>query len=146
MGAMKTASRRALAGLAIGALLISASCSNMQQVQQRDPEESQTQAFNAEFRKVVDTGAAAIRQMRLVVTEMTENDEAATILFIRPGNFSNYGGVGRMIVKKSAAPPITVHLQYERRYALTYGAGEETMARNIFLRMEREIAFSGPKS
>jgi hypothetical protein len=143
---MKMFGRRHASAIALGALLVIAGCSNAQTVQQRDPEESQTQTFNAEFRKVVDTGAASLRQIRFVVTEIVENDEEATINFIRPGSFNQYGGVGRMIVKKSSGPPITVMLQYERRFALSYGSGEQGLAKNVFTRMEREIAFSGPKS
>jgi outer membrane murein-binding lipoprotein Lpp len=146
MGDMKTISRRMIAGIAIGALLLVVGCSNAQTVQQRDPEDSQTQTFNAEFRKVVDVAAASLRQIRFEVREIIEDDEAATIHFIRPGGFTNYGGVGRMIVKKSPTPPITVMMQYERRVALSAGAGEQSLAKNIFGRMEREIQFSGPKS
>lgn len=51
-----------------------------------------------------------------------------------------------MVVEKSDTPPITVRLTYERRFALSYGAGEQSLAKNVFGRMEREIQFSGPKS
>jgi hypothetical protein len=95
---------------------------------------------------VVDVAAASLRQIRFEVREIIEDDEAATIHFIRPGGFTNYGGVGRMIVKKSPTPPITVMMQYERRVALSAGAGEQGLAKNVFGRMEREIQFSGPKS
>jgi hypothetical protein len=87
-----------------------------------------------------------LRQIRFEVREIIEDDAAATIHFIRPGGFNNYGGVGRMIIKKSSSPPITVMLQYERRVTLSAGAGEQGLAKNIFTRMEREIQFSGPKA
>jgi hypothetical protein len=144
---MKAWLGRLTGAVALGAVLFaSVSCSNMQSVQEKPAEEAESQTFNAEFRKVVDTGAATLRSIRFVVTEITENDERATILFIRPGSFVQYGGVGRMVVEKSAAPPITVRLTYERRFALSYGAGEQSLAKNVFGRMEREIQFSGPKS
>lgn len=143
---MMTFSRRRAGALALGAVLFAASCSNMESVQSKPVEEAQSQTFNAEFRKVVDTGIAKLREIRFVVTEVTENTEQATILFIRPGSFTQYGGVGRMIVEKKDTPPITVHLQYERRWALNYATGEQGLAKNVFTRMEREIQFSGPKS
>lgn len=143
---MKAISRRATAGIALGALLIVVGCSNAQTVAERNPEDSQTRTFDAEFRKVVDTGAAALRQIRFEVMEIVENDEQATINFIRPGGFTNYGGVGRMIIKKNPARPVTVMLQYDRRVTISMAAGEESIAKNVFTRMEREIAISGPRS
>jgi hypothetical protein len=143
---MNTYGRRFASAFALSVLFLAVGCSNAQTVQQRDLEDSQTQTFNAEFRKVVDTGAATLRSIRFVVTEIIEDDEAATINFIRPGSVFNYGGVGRMIVKKSPTPPITVMLQYDRRVTISAAAGEQNVAKNVFGRMEREIQFSGPKS
>ncbi len=34
-----------------------------------------------------------------------------------------------MVVEKSDTPPITVLLHYERRFALSYGAGEQSLAK-----------------
>lgn len=141
---MNRLGRRGTGALALGALLFVVGCS-AQTVQERDLEDSQMQTFNAEFRKVVDTAAASLRQIRFDVREIIEDDEAATIYFVRPVG-TQFGGVGRMIVKKSLTPPITAMFQYNRRVFFSGAAGEQGLAKKIFMQMEREIQFSGPKS
>lgn len=135
--------RNYVGALAFGAVLFGASCANMNTVQNAAVEDAESQSFDAEYTKVVDTGVGALRALRLVVTSQTENAVGTTILFIRTG--SN-GAVGRMIVEKSAAPPTMVRINYERRMTFTFAAGQEGLSRKVFERMQGEIRFSGPTS
>jgi hypothetical protein len=135
-----TVSRRAAGAMAFGAILFAASCASMKDVQDADVETAATQSFNADYRKVADAGISAINGMKLTVSSVTEEADGTVILFQRPGSFWQIGAVGRMVIDKNATPPIPVHINYEKRGALTYSSGQERWARAIFTRMEKELS------
>jgi hypothetical protein len=83
--------------------------------------------------------------VKLNVSSVTEESGGTVILFQRPGSMWQIGAVGRMIVDKSAAPPTPVHINYEKRGALTYSSGQERWAQAIFAWMEKDLAAMAAK-
>lgn len=135
-----TVSRRAAGAMAFGAILFAASCASMKDVQEADVETAATQNFNAEYSRVVDAGIKAIHGMKLMVNSVTEEADSTVILFQRAPSMWQIGAVGRMVVDKKGTPPVPVYINYEKRGALTYSAGQERWSRAIFTRMEKVLS------
>jgi hypothetical protein len=138
-GIMTTFGRRYASALALGALLLFVSCASMQDVQEASTEDASSQKFTAEYRKVVDSGIAAINGMKLSVSGVSDEGDRTVILFQRSPSMWQIGAVGRMIVENSAPSPIVVHINYEQRGKLTYSSGQERWSRAIFTRMEKDL-------
>ncbi len=111
----------------------------MQAVQEASTEDASSQKFAAEYRKVVNSGIAAINGMKLSVSSVSGEEDRTVILFQRAPSMWQIGAVGRMIVENSAPSPIVVHINYEQRGKITYSSGQERWSRAIFTRMEKEL-------
>jgi hypothetical protein len=115
----------------------------MQTVQEEPLDTAETESFDASYADVVWAAREGITASRLDVTEAQEQDAGFVLLFVRPGSFTQYGGVGRLVVDRGDAPPTAVHITYSQRYALL-GPGQERWSRRIFIKMRQALRSRGP--
>jgi hypothetical protein len=120
------------------ALLLALPCCAMRDVQEQSPESGETQTFDAPYAAVAQAAAHGITRMQLDITRENEEPGRLVILFVRPTGGVQWGAAGRLVVDKSDAPPIAVHITYERRLPLS-GGGQERWARAIFAKMADEL-------
>jgi hypothetical protein len=128
--------RRKLRAWAVLALLLgSTSCANMSTVQNEPVESGDSSSFDARYEDVMQAARAAIEAYHLRITEVTDESDRGVILFIRPASMWQLGGVGRLVVDKSAAPPTVAHINYDMRTLYSYGSGQERWASALFAKM-----------
>ncbi len=113
---MQRLEARRLRGLA-AALLLLASCS-MKTVQEEPIDAGESERFDAPYAEVVQAALEGVTRAKLDTTRQGEEADGFVILFVRPTSAINWGGVGRVVVDKSAAPPTVVHISYDRRLPL----------------------------
>jgi hypothetical protein len=85
---------------------------------------------------------AALNGIRDMDIEPSSTEDAADgfIIYIaRAPHGMSWGEVGRVIVDKSPAPPITVHVNYQRRVVLQYEGSFSDFAGDLFKRMDASL-------
>jgi hypothetical protein len=135
--------KRRQAGFAGALLLWTASCANMQTVQGEAVDTGETQNFNASYADVVWAAREGIAASRLDVTQAQEQDAGFVFLFVRPASGMQWGGVGRLVIDRSDAPPTVVHVTYDPRFGPP-NAGQERWSRRIFIKMRAALRQRDP--
>ncbi|HJT06772.1 MAG TPA: hypothetical protein VJ747_07600 [Stellaceae bacterium] len=120
------------------ALLLTLAACSMKNVEAEAPDAGETRTFDAPYAAVRRAAVIGIERMRLDITNQSEEPGRLVILFVRPTGGVQWGAAGRLVVDKSDAPPIAVHIVYDRRFPLS-GGGQERWARAIFAKMAQEL-------
>jgi uncharacterized lipoprotein len=122
--------------LVVTVLACLGACS-IKDVQQAPATAGTAKTYNASFDRVKQAALSALTDMRLPPTSTEDQDKAFVMLLARPPHGMSWGEVGRVLIDKSANPPITVHALYDRRMPFQFAGSEAGFARNLFTRMDK---------
>jgi hypothetical protein len=130
----------AIRGLMVmGVGLTLAACANMKTVQDAPADSGEKRAFDAPYETVREATLDSIRDMKLAPSSTEETPEGFVILIARAPHGMSWGEVGRVIVQKNDAPPTTVQVNYQRRFALQFVGSGDRFARALFVRIDKSL-------
>jgi hypothetical protein len=116
--------------------LLIGSCS-IKDVQQAPANAGNAKSYNASFDQVKQATLSALTDMRIPPTSTEDRDTAFVYLIARSPHGMSWGEVGRVLIDKSATPPITVHALYERRMPIQFTGSGASFSRNLFLHLDK---------
>ncbi len=126
---------KGIRSLALCLALLATACS-AKTVQNETLEESDSHTFNAPYERLVNASRIGLLGMRLIIQSEADEPGGHVIMFTRRASINQWGGVGRLVVDAEA--PHTVHFNYDKRF-ISWGAGQERYARNVFKKMDEAL-------
>lgn len=130
---------RRFAVLSLAGLL--AACATAETVDQKPIDAGVARTFNASPEKVREAFRTAMQTYKIETTTEEDTPEHYLIRFFRPPRALSYGEVGRIVIDKTANPPTTARIIYDRRGQMYQFANTETsFATTIYTEMERQLA------
>jgi hypothetical protein len=122
---------RALAALCLVAGL--AACANIETVKDAPLGEGKSQSFSATYDHTAAATLKALSSLNIEIQSSNQDASGTIFLVSKPMSFASWGEVGRIWVKKSAAPPTVVYVNWKKRAtgAIT-GTSEDDFANALF--------------
>jgi len=103
-------------------------------------------SFDASYDRVKEATLDGVREMKIEPSSVDEGEGGLVILISRPPHGVSYGEVGRVVVRRSAAPPTEVQVNYEHRFTLVPTGTEGRFARRLFGRIEQNLRLSAAQA
>ncbi|MDF3074401.1 MAG: hypothetical protein K0S54_2068 [Alphaproteobacteria bacterium] len=127
-----------LAALLLAAL---AACATAETVRDAPVDAGVTEQFAAPYDRVSAATLAALRDLRINITGTEERPEGLNVQVTKSMNLFSWGEVGRVIVRRSSAPPTAVAVNWEKRSQLQItGTGQTEFSRELFEGIRVQLA------
>ncbi|MGE0154472.1 MAG: hypothetical protein AB7R90_17785 [Reyranellaceae bacterium] len=135
---IRTTLRPLLAAMILAAL---AACATADTVRDAAPDAGVSESFAAPYDKVSAATLAAARNLRINITGTEEKAEGLHVQVTKSMNLFSWGEVGRIIVRRSPAPPTEVLVYWEKRSQLQItGTGQTEFSRELFGGIREQLA------
>ena len=120
-------------GLALGLVASLAACANIDTVKDAPLDEGKSQSFSATYDHTAAATLKALSSLNVEIASSSQDATGTIFLVSKPLSFGSWGEVGRIWVKKSAAPPTAVYVNWKKRAtgAIT-GTSEDEFAAALF--------------
>lgn len=116
-------------------------CATAETVRDAPPDAGVSQAFPASYDRVSAATLAALRDLRINITGSEEKPDGLQVQVTKSMNLFSWGEVGRVIVRRSAAPPTSVFVTWEKRSQMQItGTGQTEFSRELFEGIRAQLA------
>jgi hypothetical protein len=124
---------------ALSAALLT-SCASSETVRNAPLTDARSKPFNASYERTNAATLKALSAMNVDVTESSEDARGTTYMVEKALTGFSWGEIGRVLVQKSAAPPTTVYVNWEKRarYQIT-GTGQNEFSDALFFQIDRGL-------
>jgi hypothetical protein len=130
--------RPLLAGLLLSAL---AACATADTVRNAPVDSGVTEQFAPPYDRVSAATLAALRDLRINITGTEDKPEGMHVQATKSMNLFSWGEVGRIVVRRSSAPPTGVTVNWEKRSQLQItGTGQTEFSRELFEGIRAQLA------
>jgi hypothetical protein len=123
----------------LGVALALGGCAKMSTVTDAPVESGKARSFDAPYERVRTATLDSLVAMGIDPVNMEERPASLVVLISRPPHGISWGEVGRVIIEKSENPPTTVHVKYERRFALQFAGSGNRFAATLFTRIDSAL-------
>ena len=130
--------RLALAAMLFGVLT---ACATADTVRDAPIDAGVSQSFNASYDRVSAATLTTLRNLRVNITGSEEKPDGLHVQVTKSMNLFSWGEVGRVIVRRSAAPPTVVFVNWEKRSQLQItGTGQTEFSNELFGGIREQLA------
>lgn len=126
--------------LLLGALIASmAGCADLDTVKNAPLDTGISHEFNAPYTRLTAATLTVLSSENINVVGSSEIETGTIFLVDKSIALGSWGEVGRIYVKKSAAPPTTVIVYWEKRARGGAGIGAEEFTRTFFDALAKQL-------
>jgi hypothetical protein len=116
-------------------------CATAETVRDAAPDAGVSQSFAAPYDRVSAATLAALRDLRINITSSEEKPDGMYVQVTKSINLFSWGEVGRVIVRRTPAPPTPVFVTWEKRSQLQItGTGQTEFSRELFDGIRAQLA------
>lgn len=124
-----------------GLLLALGGCATAETVRDAPMSSGTARSFAASYDRTTAATLDALRQFNVNITSTQEQPTGLLILVTKSLSAFSWGEVGRVAVERSAAPPTTVRVVWEKRSQLQItGTGETAFSNELFDGIQQKLA------
>lgn len=126
---------------AVGFLAALGACATAETVRDAPVDAGTVAAFDASYDRVSAATLTALRNLRVNITGSEEKPQGLQVQVTKSMNLFSWGEVGRVLVEKSAAPPTSVRVYWEKRSQLQItGTGQTEFSRELYDGIRAQLA------